>query len=68
MKAIMQGFADFFRWCFDFPKKHGKSVFDCMFLAIGFIFRTLLGLLILGVMAGAVVGLPALILHLIGVI
>lgn len=68
MKGIINSFSKFFHWCFDFPNKHGKTVFDCMFLAIGFLFKVLLGLLVVGVMIACLIGLPALVLHLIGII
>jgi hypothetical protein len=62
------GVKAFFRWCFDFPRVHGKSVFDCMWLAIGFLVKVLIGFVSVGIIGACLIGLPALVLHLIGII
>jgi hypothetical protein len=66
--GFWNGVKTFFRWCFDFPKTHGKSIFDCMFLAIGYLVKVIIGLIAVGIIGACLIGLPALVLHLIGVI
>jgi hypothetical protein len=62
------GVKAFFRWCFDFPRVHGKSVFDCMWLAIGFLPRVIIGSIVVVFIGACLIGVLALLLHLIGVI
>jgi hypothetical protein len=66
--GFWNGVRTYFRWCFDFPHRHGKSVFDCMWLAIGFLVKVLIGFVSVGIIGACLIGLPALVLHLIGII